>query len=109
MLPGIPRLNDWLVDPPSACFFMRIGGEAMLDAGIHKGDILLVNRSITPKNNTVIIARLNDEFLIRYFFREGNQVELLAGNENFQTIRPQHTDSFEVWGVVAAVIRKGNI
>ena len=81
----------------------------MLDAGIHDGDILLVNRSLTPKNNNIVIAKFKSDYLIRYFFREGNQVELLAGNEQFQTIIPTHTDRFEVWGVVAAVIRKGKI
>src|SRR3954465_7295939 len=58
-------LNEQLVQNKPATFFMRVRGDAMIGAGIHDGDIIIVDRSLKASNGKVIIATLNGEMLIR--------------------------------------------
>ena len=58
-------LNEYLVKHPSATFFVRVAGEAMIEAGIHSEDILIVDRSLEPVENKVVIAVVNGQFMVR--------------------------------------------
>src|SRR5689334_20959082 len=58
-------LNEQLIRNKPATFFMRVNSDAMLGAGIHQGDVVIVDRSLEPRNGKVIIAVLDGEMLIR--------------------------------------------
>lgn len=95
-------LNELIVKHPVSTFFVRVKGESMKDAGIAPGDILVVDRSIEPSNDAIIIAIIDNEFTVKRLKKTKNEIYLLAENENFRPIR----DKFEVWGVVTFAIKK---
>ena len=99
-------LNKYLIKHPSATFFLRVKGESMTDAGINEGDILIVDRSVAPSNNKVIIAILNGEFTVKTFEKRGTQVFLVPANKKFKTTEVQPDMDFKIWGVVTYVIHK---
>jgi len=94
-------LNEYLVKHPSATFFVRVAGEAMIEAGIHSGDILIVDRSLEPVENKVVIAVVNGQFTVRRV--RIIQGKLCLASENRPLELNKGTD-VEIWGVVTNVI-----
>lgn len=97
-------LNEYLVKHPAATFFVRAIGESMIGAGIHPGDILIVDRSLEAANNRVIIAVLNGELTVKRFHESGGRLYLLPENDRYEPIALTKDTDFEVWGVVTSVI-----
>lgn len=98
-------LNSLLIKNPPATFFVRVNGESMINAGIHSGDILIVDKSLEPRNNDIIIAIFDGEFTLKRLLFEKKQVILVPENKNYKSIRVDNSDrSFEVWGVVTNII-----
>jgi DNA polymerase V len=98
-------LNEQLIHNKPATFFMRVRGNAMVDAGIHDGDIVIVDRSIKAASGKVIIAVLNGEMLIRRMEKTFNKLRLVPDTPKLAPIEIDAScDSFEVWGVVTWVI-----
>src|SRR5438552_6526922 len=77
---GVTRLdlNDILIKHPQATFLMRVAGDAMREAGIDSGDVVLVDRAITPAHGHVVIAVVEGEFVCRRLFKQGNDLQLQA-------------------------------
>ena len=97
-------LNQHLIRHPAATFFVRVSGESMLGAGIHPGDLLVVDRALEPAHNKVVIAVVNGELTVkRLCIREG-QVWLLAENERYAPIVLSGDMDLQIWGVVTNVI-----
>lgn len=99
-------LNEFLVTHPAATFFVRVEGTSMIEAGIHPGDILIVDRAMEPKSGNVVIATLNGDFVVKRFRRSRGKSYLLAENPAFTPIEITDTMHVEVWGVVTYVIHK---
>ena len=98
-------LNEQLIHNKPATYFMRVRGNAMVDAGIHDGDIVIVDRSVKAVSGKVIIAVLNGEMLIRRMEKTFNKLRLIPETPKLATIEIDPScDSFEVWGVVTWVI-----
>ena len=98
-------LNRHLIRNPPATFFLRVQGESMLGAGIHPGDLLVVDRSIEPKHGSVVIAVLDGELTVKRLWRPTpERVELRAENPAFLPIVIAEFHQFELWGVVTNVI-----
>lgn len=98
-------LNAHLIRHPSSTFFVRIQGHSMIEKGIMPGDIAIVDKSIEPKNGSIVIAVLNKEFTIKEFRQdEHKKIYLVPANKNFNKIEIKMEDDFEVWGVVTNVI-----
>lgn len=98
-------LNEQLIYNKPATFIMRVRGNAMVDAGIHDGDIVIVDRSIKAVSGKVIIAVLNGEMLIRRMEKTFNKLRLVPDTPKLASIEIDAAcDSFEVWGVVTWVI-----
>ncbi len=98
-------LNELVVKHPAATFFVRASGNSMHDAGIHAGDILVVDRSLTPASGKIVIACLDGEFMVKRLMIKGKAVTLASANVQYPDIRinPDERD-FRVWGVVTYVI-----
>ena len=60
-------LDEFLVKRPEAMFMLTVSGDSMVDAGIHPGDIVLVERGVTPKANDIVIAQVDEEWTMKYF------------------------------------------
>ena len=97
--------NELLVSNPAATFAVRLAGESMIGAGLFPGDIAVVDRSVSPTNNCIVLALLDGEFTIKRYRRSGATVILAPENSNFAPITITEERSFEIWGVVTRSIR----
>lgn len=97
-------LNEHLVLRPAATFFVRAEGASMTDAGIFDGDLLVVDRGITPGANDIVIAVVHGELTVKRLKNLGGAWALAAENPNFPNI-PLDDSGCEVWGVVTYSIR----
>ncbi len=102
-------LDQHLVPRPSSTYFCRVKGQAMLDAGIQDGDLLVVDSSITPKNQQIVVAVMLGELLVRRFYEKKGRAWLLADSK--QASHPpieitQLDDQQRFWGVVTWVLHQ---
>ena len=97
-------LNEFLIKHPAATFFVRVEGESMINAGIHSGDILIVDRAAHPNNDNVVIAVLEGELTVKRIRRKRGKLYLVADNPEFAPLEITTEMNFEVWGVVTYVI-----
>ena len=99
-------LNEQLVRNKPATFFMRVNSDAMVGAGIHSGDVVIVDRSITPASGKVVIAVLNGEMLIRRLYITAKKQRLLPETNKLAAIDIDPFAEFSIWGVVTYVIHQ---
>jgi len=99
-------VGDYLVKNPTATFFVRVQGESMIEASIHPGDILVVDRSLPAGDGSIVIAVLNGEFTVKRLQQRGGQVKLMPANQDYLPIPVGADDEFRVWGVVAHVLHR---
>ena len=97
-------LNKHLIKNPAATFFVRVTGDSMVKAGIHDGDLLVVDRSIEPRDKNVVIAVINGELTVKRIRIKKNKLTLEAENDDYQSQEISKEMEFEVWGVVTNVI-----
>jgi DNA polymerase V len=103
-LEGKLDLNRHLIKHPAATFFVRVSGDSMIDAGIHTGDLLVVDRSLEASDGNVIVAALDGELTVKRLSTRDKTIRLLPENQHYQPIEIQPHQSFEIWGVVTNVI-----
>ena len=120
-------LNKELVRHPSATFFARVVGDSMVDADVNDGDVLVVDKSIEPKEGDMAVCFIDGEFALKYIsFKNPSGVQsvkaskpgvsydilrcqriwLLPANEKYPPIEVTDSNDFTVWGVVTYVIKK---
>jgi len=97
-------LNRHLIKNPAATFFVRVAGDSMLKAGIHSGDLLVVDRSIEPRDKNVVIAVVDGELTVKRIRIYRKKITLVAENDGYQSRQIDEQTEFEVWGVVTNVI-----
>ena len=100
--------NEYLITNPSATFAARSGGYSMLDAGISKDDIMIIDRSKTPKHGDIVMADLGNEFTIKRLYKvPGRKPELHSENASgeFPDFVPTDEDTWSVVGVVTFIIK----
>ena len=103
-LEGTLDLNQYLVKHPAATFFVRVTGDSMIGAGIHAGDILIVDRSLEARDGKVVIAVVNGELLVKRLRMEKERIYLASENQDYPPLVITDLMEFEVWGVVTNVI-----
>ena len=96
-------LNEQLIKNKPATFFMRMNSDAMTGAGIHAGDVLIVDRSLEAKNGKIVIAAVDGELLVRRLEITGNKTSLLPANKKLCAIDISER-GWNLWGVVTYVI-----
>ena len=99
-------LNKHLVKNPAATFFVRVTGDSMIGAGIHDGDLLVVDRSIEPRDKYIVIAVLDGELTVKRIRINRGKIRLVPENESYFAHEVTGDNEFEVWGVVTNVIHK---
>ena len=103
---GTLDLNEYLVRHPAATFFVRVQGDSMVNAGIHSGDLLVVDRSLEPGHKKIILAVLDGEFTVKRLVRKRGRIYLYPENNAYEPLEITEENRFEVWGVVTAVIHE---
>ena len=78
----------------------------MIDAGIFDGDVLIVDRSIEPKHNDIVLAELNNEFIVKRLWQQAGLVKLISENPINPPLVSKKRDDFAVWGVVTNSVHK---
>ena len=93
---------------PNASYLIRVEGDSMIDADIHSGDIIIVDKSNrTPSPSEVAVCELNGEYTLKRFEKRDNgEGWLIPANPNYPEIRVTENDDFSIWGVVTYVIHK---
>lgn len=93
-------LNDYLIDHPAETFFVRAKGDSMQQAGIFDKDLLIVDRSLTPKDNDIVIAAVGGELTVKRLCIRLGQPWLLPANPAYKPIPIKEGSELYVWGVV---------
>ena len=99
-------LNKHLIKNPAATFFVRVTGDSMTGAGIHSGDLLVVDRSLEPRDKNVVIAAINGELTVKRIRIRSKKITLEPENENYAPQEIAEDTEFQVWGVVTCVIHQ---
>lgn len=99
-------LNEHLIRNKEATFLFRVRGDSMTGVGIYEGDTLLVDRSVEPKHNHIVLAVLNNEFTFKRLYRRGGVVKLVAENPIYPTLAIKPEEELTIWGVVTFNLHK---
>lgn len=99
-------LNEKLIRNPSSTFFAKVSGHSMVDAGINDGDLIIIDKSLPPKDESILVCALNGEFTIKKLRKMGRDYYLMPENPGFEPILLSEDNDFIVWGVVTYSIQK---
>ncbi len=97
-------LNEQLIRHPISTFFLRVSGESMIGAGIHDGDLLVVDRSLEPRPGRVVVAVLDGAFTLKQLVRSQGRLRLEAAHPNYPPLDLQRCGDVQIWGVAIHVI-----
>jgi len=98
-------LNIHLIKNVPATFIIRVQGKSMMDVGIYDGDLLVVDKSLKPKNFSTVIANVHDELVVKNFVKEKDEQFLTSGSKKIEDKIIINNDSeIFIWGVVTYVI-----
>jgi len=97
-------LNHQLIKHPAATFLIRVVGDSMTGAGIHSGDVLVVDRSERPRPGQVVVAALNSELIVKRIPLAGKKPQLLSENPSHAHLQVDELADLKIWGVVKHVI-----
>jgi len=93
-------LNEYLIDHPSATFYVYAKGDSMEGSGISDGDIMVVDRSLEPQNGNIVIASIAGEFTVKRLMVKNNKHYLVPSNNSYQLILITEDMDVHIWGVV---------
>ncbi len=99
-------LNEYLIKHPIATFFVRVEGTSMIGAGIHSGDILIVDRALDAEPNSIVIVEMDGSFMVKRLVREDGKFYIQAENPSPNPIDVTNDMNARIWGVVTYVIHK---
>jgi len=98
-------LNIHLIKNIPATFIIRVQGKSMSNVGIYDGDLLIVDKSLKPKNFSTVIANVHDELVVKSFIKEKDSQFLSSRSKNFKDkIIINKESNIFIWGVVTYVI-----
>ncbi|MCG9911330.1 MAG: translesion error-prone DNA polymerase V autoproteolytic subunit [Flavobacteriales bacterium] len=98
-------LNRHLIKHPSATFYGRVKGLSLKNAGIDDGDLLVIDRSLEPKNGKIAVCFIDGEFTAKRIKKTANELWLMPENEAFQPIKIEEGNTLIIWGIVTHVIK----
>ena len=105
---GAKRIDilEKLIKHPQATYQMTVRGESMRDAGIFDGDVILIDRAISPRNGHIVVAIVDNEFVCNKYWQRAGQVKLKAANPTYPDIVAKEGQIIEVWGVVLTAFKR---
>jgi DNA polymerase V len=99
-------LNELVIRHPVATYYLRVDGDSMTGAGITSGDIVVVDKSLEPKNSDIVVAAVDGEFTLKYLKRDGQKAWLVAAHPGYPPIALHEAADATLWGVVTYVIHR---
>ena len=97
-------LKKYLQATPTATYLARVCGESMINAHIPDQSLLVINKSLKPKNNSVVVASVNGENVVKHFVKTHAGTFLAPNNPAYRPIKITEDMDFVIWGVVTHVI-----
>jgi len=98
--------NEYLIRHPSATFCLRVSGDSMINAGIFSGDILVVDRSLRPLHDNIVVAILDGDMTVKRLAVRRDSLVLMPENDQYPPIIINDPASLQIWGVVTYVIHR---
>lgn len=99
-------LNRALITNPAATFCARVIGNSMVEAGINEGDLLIIDRSLTPHDGNIAVCFVDGDFTVKRLSVRDDGIYLTPANAKFPELRVSEDSNFQVWGVVSHIIKK---
>lgn len=98
-------LDKALVKNPHTTFYAKANGQSMKGAGIDDADIMVIDRSIEPRNNKIAVCLIDGEFTVKRIKKTKEELLLMPENNDFQPIKVTEENQFVIWGIVTYVIK----
>jgi DNA polymerase V len=99
-------INDLVVKHPASTFYVRVEGDSMEGAGIFSNDVLVVDRSLIPKDGSIVVAAVYGEMVVKRLVVRNGQHSLASENPNYTPIEVNGNDDCFIWGVVVGSVRQ---
>tara|TARA_Y100000766_G_C18430496_1_gene376393 strand:- start:76 stop:507 length:432 start_codon:yes stop_codon:yes gene_type:complete len=99
-------LDKELVKNQESTFYARVSGDSMLGAGIDDGDLLVIDKSLSPENGKIAVCFIDGDFTVKRIIKEKGKLYLKAENKKYKSIELSGESELIVWGIVEYVIKK---
>lgn len=99
-------IDQEVVRNEEATFYARVSGESMQGAGLDDGDLLVIDRSMEPKNGKIAVCCIDGEFTVKRLKVVEDGVFLIPENPKYQPIKVTEENELIVWGIVTYVVKK---
>ncbi|WP_231583476.1 LexA family protein [Rufibacter radiotolerans] len=100
------ELGEYLVQNPTSTFMMKVKGNSMRDANIHEGDLLVIDKSLKPRDGLPVVCFLDGEFTVKTFRKIKDKVFLEPANPAYPRIEITEEMDMRVWGVIVWILHK---
>lgn len=98
-------LNKELIKHPYATFYGRVSGDSMTGAGLDDGDLLVIDKSLEPRDGKIAVCFVDGEFTVKRIKIEADAVWLMPENKKYKPIKVTQDNEFVIWGIVTSVIK----
>ena len=99
-------LNSLVIKNPASTFFARVSGDSMEGDGICDGDILVIDKSESPRDGAIAVCFINGEFTVKRLRIDGKHIVLQPSNPKYPVMEIKEGDELTIWGIVRYVIKK---
>lgn len=98
-------LNKELIHSPSSTFCARVTGESMIDCGINDGDLLIIDKALSPHDGSIAVCFIDGDFTVKRIAIHNDGIYLMPANKNYSPIKVPEDSNFQVWGIVTHIIK----
>tara|TARA_B100000925_G_scaffold28477_1_gene18947 strand:- start:136 stop:567 length:432 start_codon:yes stop_codon:yes gene_type:complete len=99
-------LDKELVKNQESTFYARVSGDSMLEAGIDDGDLLVIDKSLSPENGKIAVCFIDGDFTVKRIVKEKGKLYLKAENKKYKSLEIKEGNELIIWGIVEYVIKK---
>lgn len=99
-------LDKELIKDENTTYYARVSGESMIDAGLDNNDLLVIDKSVPPKNGKIAVCYVDGEFTVKRLKITKECVYLMPENKNYKPIKVTKDKQLLIWGIVTYVIKK---
>ena len=99
-------LDKERVKNQESTFYARVSGDSMLEAGIDDGDLLVIDKSLSPENGKIAVCFIDGDFTVKRIVKEKGKLYLKAENKKYKSMEIKEGNELIIWGIVEYVIKK---
>ena len=99
-------LNKEYIRDKEATFYGRVSGDSMINAGLHNGDLLIIDKSIEPKSGNIAVCWIDGDYTVKRIKITKDTIWLIAENDKYKPIKVTKENDFLIWGIVTTIIKK---